>query len=317
MKAAVVERYGPPEVVSVRRAARPGGRQGPGAGARPGDDRHLRGRAHPGVPLPAGLRRAGAAGAGRPRPAKGRCSVSSTPVSVEAVGPGVDGVPVGDEVCGMTGVAMGAHAELAGRHAPTGSSPSPPVSPRAGRRRPLRRQHGPALPGATGSAPAGGCWSTAPRRGRERRPCSSPTWPARTSPASAARATPTSCARSAPTRSSTTRRTAGARPDRAVRRGAGHRRQPRPALGSRACWHRAARCCSRWPGSPTPSWRAGTSAPGSPAEDPAALRVAARARRGGRAEGGGRPHAARSDEIVEAHRVVDSGRKVGNLVVTP
>ncbi|MCY7401049.1 MAG: NAD(P)-dependent alcohol dehydrogenase [Nocardioides sp.] len=31
----------------------------------------------------------------------------------EAVGPGVDGFAVGDEVCGMTGAAMGAHAELA------------------------------------------------------------------------------------------------------------------------------------------------------------------------------------------------------------
>nr|WP_216658817.1 NAD(P)-dependent alcohol dehydrogenase [Nocardioides sp. zg-1230] len=31
---------------------------------------------------------------------------------VEAVGPGVNGVAVGDEVCGMTGTRMGAHAEL-------------------------------------------------------------------------------------------------------------------------------------------------------------------------------------------------------------
>ena len=112
MKAAVVERYGPPEVVSGAGPARPGRREGPGRRARPGDDRQLRGRPDPRVPLPARLRGAGPA---RTRWRGPRRQVLGVVYSgtVESLGAGVTGLAIGDEVAGMTGIGMGAHAELA------------------------------------------------------------------------------------------------------------------------------------------------------------------------------------------------------------
>lgn len=112
MRAAVVERYGPPEVVSVRDLPDPVAGKGQvvvrvrATTVNSGDAR-IRGCRFPrGFALPGRL----ALGWNGPRrPVLG---VVYSGV-VEAVGPGVTGVGVGDEVCGMTGVRMGAHAELA------------------------------------------------------------------------------------------------------------------------------------------------------------------------------------------------------------
>ncbi len=112
MKAAVVERYGPPEVVSVVDLPDPVAGKGQvlvrvhAATLNSGDARIRGARFPPGFAVPARL----ALGLRRPRrPVLG---VAYSGV-VEAVGPGVSGVTVGDEVCGMTGARMGAHAELA------------------------------------------------------------------------------------------------------------------------------------------------------------------------------------------------------------
>lgn len=112
MKAAVVERYGPPEVVSVVDVPDPVAGKGQvlvrvhATTLNSGDARIRGSRFPPGFAVPARL----ALGLRRPRrPVLG---VVYSGV-VEAVGPGVDGVAVGDEVCGMTGARMGAHAELA------------------------------------------------------------------------------------------------------------------------------------------------------------------------------------------------------------
>lgn len=112
VKAAVVERYGPPEVVSVRDLPDPVAGKGQllvrvHATTLNSGDARIRGASFPpGFALPArlalGLR-------GPRRPVLG---VVYSGV-VEAVGGGVTGVAVGDEVCGMTGARMGAHAELA------------------------------------------------------------------------------------------------------------------------------------------------------------------------------------------------------------
>lgn len=112
MKAAVVERYGPPEVVSVREVPDPV----PGKGqvlvrvratALNSGDARIRGaRFPPGFAVPARL----ALGLRGPRRAVLGVVYSGV---VEAVGPDVSDVAVGDEVCGMTGARMGAHAELA------------------------------------------------------------------------------------------------------------------------------------------------------------------------------------------------------------
>jgi NADPH:quinone reductase-like Zn-dependent oxidoreductase len=108
----VVERYGPPEVVSIRDLPDPVAGKGQllvrvHATTLNSGDARIRGAAFPpGFALPArlalGLR-------GPRRPVLG---VAYSGV-VEAVGAGVTGVAVGDEVCGMTGARMGAHAELA------------------------------------------------------------------------------------------------------------------------------------------------------------------------------------------------------------
>ncbi len=111
MKAAVVERYGPPEVVSVRDVPDPVAGKGQvlvrvRATAVSSGDARIRGRRFPpGFALPARL----ALGWRGPRRSVLGGVYSGV---VEAVGPGVSGVTVGDEVCGMTGTRMGAHAEL-------------------------------------------------------------------------------------------------------------------------------------------------------------------------------------------------------------
>jgi NADPH:quinone reductase-like Zn-dependent oxidoreductase len=111
VKAAVVERYGPPEVVSVRDVPDPVVGRGQvlvrvHATAVSSGDARIRGRRFPpGFALPARL----ALGwRGPRRPVLGGVYSGVA----EAVGPGVTGVAVGDEVCGMTGARMGAHAEL-------------------------------------------------------------------------------------------------------------------------------------------------------------------------------------------------------------
>lgn len=111
MKAAVVERYGPPEVVSVRDVPDPVAGKGQvlvrvHATAVTSGDARIRGRHFPpGFALPARL------AIGWRGPRRSVLGVVYSGV-VEAVGAGVTGVAVGDEVCGMTGARMGAHAEL-------------------------------------------------------------------------------------------------------------------------------------------------------------------------------------------------------------
>ena len=112
MKAAVVQRYGPPEVVSVVDVPDPVA--GPGrllvrvrATTLTSGDARIRGcRFPPGFGVPGRL----ALGLRGPR----RSVLGGTYSGVvEAVGAGVTGFAVGDEVCGMTGARMGGHAELA------------------------------------------------------------------------------------------------------------------------------------------------------------------------------------------------------------
>lgn len=111
MRAAVVERYGEPEAVRVVEVADPS----PGRGevlvrvhatAVTSADARIRGaRFPPGFGAVARL----AFGLRRPRrPVLGGVFSGV----VEVTGPAVEGVAVGDEVCGMTGIRMGAHAEL-------------------------------------------------------------------------------------------------------------------------------------------------------------------------------------------------------------
>ncbi|MCW2735852.1 NAD(P)-dependent alcohol dehydrogenase [Nocardioides sp.] len=111
MRAAVVARYGPPEVVSVVDAPDPVAGKGQvlvrvRATTLNSGDARIRGCRFPrGFALPGRL----ALGIRGPRRAVLGGVYSGV---VEAVGPGVDDVAVGDEVCGMTGAGMGAHAEL-------------------------------------------------------------------------------------------------------------------------------------------------------------------------------------------------------------
>jgi NADPH:quinone reductase-like Zn-dependent oxidoreductase len=108
----VVEQYGPPEVVRVREVADPVAGKGQvlarvHATALTSGDARIRGARFPqGFAVPARI----ALGLRGPRRAVLGVVYSGV---VEAVGPGVTGVAVGDEVCGMTGARMGAHAELA------------------------------------------------------------------------------------------------------------------------------------------------------------------------------------------------------------
>lgn len=108
----MVERYGPPEVVSVVELPDPMAGKGKvvvrvHATTLNSGDARIRGcRFPPGFAVPGRL----ALGIRGPRQPVLGVVYSGV---VEAVGPGVDGFAVGDEVCGMTGAAMGAHAELA------------------------------------------------------------------------------------------------------------------------------------------------------------------------------------------------------------
>lgn len=112
MRAAVVDRYGPPEVVQVREVAVPTPKAGQvlvrvrATPVTSGDARIRAGRFPPGF---APFARVALGFRGPRRPVLGGV-LSGV---VEAVGDDVTGFAVGDEVCGMTGVRMGAHAELA------------------------------------------------------------------------------------------------------------------------------------------------------------------------------------------------------------
>ena len=112
MRAAVVTAYGPPEVVHVEEVPDPTPAQGQvlvrvrATTVNSGDAR-IRGSR-----FPRGFGLLGRLALGVRRPRRPVLGVVYSGV-VEAVGPGVPGVAVGDEVCGMTGARMGAHAELA------------------------------------------------------------------------------------------------------------------------------------------------------------------------------------------------------------
>lgn len=112
VQAAVVERYGPPEVVRIAEVPRP--EPGPdqvlvrvASAAVTSADARIRGaRFPPGFGPPARL----ALGLTRPRrPVLG----SALAGEVEAVGARVEGLAPGDRVCAMTGTRLGAHAQYA------------------------------------------------------------------------------------------------------------------------------------------------------------------------------------------------------------
>lgn len=110
MQAAVCERYGPPEVVRVLDVPQPEPRADQvlvrvrAAAVTSGDARIRAARFPGGFAVPARL----AFGVRRPRrPILG----SAFSGEVEAVGDRVPHLAPGDQVCGMTGTAMGAHAE--------------------------------------------------------------------------------------------------------------------------------------------------------------------------------------------------------------
>ena len=112
VRAAVVERYGPPEVVRVQDVPEP--RAGKGqvvvrvrATTVNSGDARIRG-----CRFPAGFAVPGRLALGWNGPRRRVLGVVYSG-AVESVGPGVEGVAVGDEVVGMTGAGMGAHAELA------------------------------------------------------------------------------------------------------------------------------------------------------------------------------------------------------------
>lgn len=112
MRAAVVAQYGPPEVVEVQELARPELRGGDAlvrieAAAVTSGDARIRGARFPDgfgpfARLAFGIRRPR-------RPVLG----GTFSGVVEAVADGVRGVEVGDRVCGMTGTRMGTHAQYA------------------------------------------------------------------------------------------------------------------------------------------------------------------------------------------------------------
>ena len=110
MRAAVIDRYGPPGVVRVAEVPTPTPRAGEvrvrvrAAAVTSGDARIRAAR------FPAGFAPFARLAFGVFRPRR-RILGSVFSGEVESVGPKVDGLDVGDEVCGMTGIAMGAHAE--------------------------------------------------------------------------------------------------------------------------------------------------------------------------------------------------------------
>jgi NADPH:quinone reductase-like Zn-dependent oxidoreductase len=110
MRAAVVDRYGPPDVVRVVDLPTPRPRSGQvvvrvvAAPVTSGDAR-IRG-----ARFPAGFGFLARLGLGITRPRRKVLGNSFSGV-VETIGPGVRDLVPGDEVCGMTGLAMGAHAD--------------------------------------------------------------------------------------------------------------------------------------------------------------------------------------------------------------
>ncbi|XVV00325.1 NAD(P)-dependent alcohol dehydrogenase [Actinosynnema sp. CA-248983] len=110
MRAAVVDRYGPPEVVRVAEVPRPAPRADQvlvrvaAVAVTSGDARIRAARFPSGFGLFARL----AFGVSKPRRPVLGGSFSGV---VEAVGARVEGFAPGDAVCGMTGVGLGAHAE--------------------------------------------------------------------------------------------------------------------------------------------------------------------------------------------------------------
>ena len=111
VRAAVVERYGGPEVVRVQEVRPPEPGKGDvlvqvRAAAVTSGDARIRGARFPtGFAVPARL----ALGVRRPRR---RVLGSAFSGVVAAAGPAVEGLFIGDEVAGMAGMRMGAHAEM-------------------------------------------------------------------------------------------------------------------------------------------------------------------------------------------------------------
>jgi NADPH:quinone reductase-like Zn-dependent oxidoreductase len=111
MKAAVVAQYGPPEVIGVQTVADPVAGKGRvvvrvHAAALSSGDARIRG-----ARFPRGFAILGRLALGLRGPRRSVLGVVFSGV-VEQVGSRITDVAVGDEVCGMTGVSMGAHAEL-------------------------------------------------------------------------------------------------------------------------------------------------------------------------------------------------------------
>jgi NADPH:quinone reductase-like Zn-dependent oxidoreductase len=110
MRAVVVDRYGPPEVARVEEVPKPTPRKDEvlvrvmAAAVTSGDARIRGAKFPPGFALPVRL----AFGLRGPRR---RILGMVFSGMVEAAGPGVANVALGDAVCGMTGMSMGAHAE--------------------------------------------------------------------------------------------------------------------------------------------------------------------------------------------------------------
>jgi NADPH:quinone reductase-like Zn-dependent oxidoreductase len=110
MRAAVVDRYGPPEVVRVVDVPMPAPRSGEvlvrvSAAAVTAGDSRIRGARFPKGAAPFARLAFGLRGPRR------KILGGSFSGVIEAIGAGVTGLTVGDEVCGMTGVRLGAHAE--------------------------------------------------------------------------------------------------------------------------------------------------------------------------------------------------------------
>lgn len=111
MRAVVVERYGPPEEARVAEVADPVARKGEvvvrvaAAAVTSGDARMRSGRFPAGFALPAKL----GIGIRGPRRRVLGVALSGT---VASLGEGVTTLSVGDEVAGMTGARLGAHGEL-------------------------------------------------------------------------------------------------------------------------------------------------------------------------------------------------------------
>lgn len=124
MRAVVVDRYGPPEVAQVRDLPTPAPRRGQAlvrvaaAAVTSGDARMRAGRFPPGFTVPARL----ALGVRGPRR---RVLGAAFSGDVVALGDGVTGLAVGDRVSAMTGFTLGGHAELVAVRA-TRLVPTPP-----------------------------------------------------------------------------------------------------------------------------------------------------------------------------------------------